>query len=116
MRLLCEIFVIGALLYLGWQTPFREWLPGATKAHATVVGTAAPATNTAPQPQLRPLARAAATPSGSWMWDPAHRSALDRPAYNPNQASQTFQDEGRARYWIDGNGVRHNYDSSAPSP
>jgi len=50
------------------------------------------------------------------MWDPAHRSALDRPAYNPNQASQSYQDESRARYWIDGNGVRHNYDSSAPPP
>jgi len=114
MRLLCEIVVIGALVYLGWHTPFREWLPGATKAQPAVVATnPVPA---APQPQLRPVVRAATTPSGSWMWDPAHRSALDRPAYNPNQASQSYQDEGRAKYWIDGNGVRHNYDSSAPPP
>ena len=24
MRLLCEIFVIGALLYFGWEKPFRD--------------------------------------------------------------------------------------------
>ncbi len=111
MRLLCEIFFIGALIYLGWEKPFRQWVPGASKAQPAVV-TASPAA--APQPQLRPWVRAAATPSGDWMWDPAHRSTLDRPAYNPNQSSQNYQDEGSARYWIDGRGVRHSYDSSAP--
>jgi len=25
MRLLVEILIVGGLIYLGWQTPFREW-------------------------------------------------------------------------------------------
>ncbi len=112
MRLLCEIFVIGALLYLGWQTPFREWLPGATKAQPAVVATTPGAE--APPPQLRPVVRAVATPSGDWMWDPSHRSPLDRPGYKSDQASQSYQDESRARYWIDGRGVKHSYDSVPP--
>ena len=113
MRLLCEIFIIGVLIYVGWEKPFREWLPGTGTAKPSVV-TAAPDAAT-PRPELRPLVRAAATPSGDWMWDPAHRSTLDRPAYDPNQASQTYQDASHRRYWIDGRGVRH-YDSSAPPP
>jgi hypothetical protein len=115
MRTLLEILVVIALVGLTWQKSIQDRVNDLTgrKPQAAVV-TTAPAKTTAPQPQLRPLVRA--TPSGDWMWDPAHRSALDRPAYNPNQASQTYQDEGRARYWIDSHGVRHNYDSSAPPP
>jgi hypothetical protein len=26
MRLLCEIFIIGGLIYLGWEKPFKEWI------------------------------------------------------------------------------------------
>jgi hypothetical protein len=25
MRLLLEIVIVGALIYLGWNTPFKEW-------------------------------------------------------------------------------------------
>jgi hypothetical protein len=32
MRLLIEIFVISALIYLGWDTPFKQWGDRATAA------------------------------------------------------------------------------------
>jgi hypothetical protein len=83
MRLLGEIIVIGALIYIGWAAPFRDYLP------ATISGVAkSTTTQTAPPSQARPIARAssastAATstsiPSGAWMWDPNRHSALDRP-------------------------------------
>jgi len=82
VRLLCELFIIGALIYFGWEKPFRDWVPW-TQTTKPAAGTAAPAAAVAatPRPQLRPFVRAAPTPSGDWMWDPAHRSTLDRPAY-----------------------------------
>jgi hypothetical protein len=117
MRTLLEILVVVALVTLTWQKSIQDRVNDLTgrKPNAAVV-TTGPATTTAPQPQLRPLVRATATPSGDWMWDPSRRSALDRPAYNPNQSSQSYQDQSHARYWIDSHGVRHNYDSSAPPP
>jgi hypothetical protein len=33
MRLLVEILVIGALIYLGWDTPFKQW---AERANTTI--------------------------------------------------------------------------------
>jgi hypothetical protein len=60
MRLLCEIFVIGALIYLGWEKPFNEWL------HSK-------------PPAARPLVRVSPTPSSAWMRDPSRRTALDTP-------------------------------------
>jgi len=71
MRLLCEIFVIGALIYLGWEKPFSDWLH--SKPETPKV---APAT--------RPLARVAPTPSSAWMRDPNRQTALDTPAAKPN--------------------------------
>jgi hypothetical protein len=97
MRLLCEILVIGALIYLGWEKPFREWI--GQKSEAPVVTTPA---------SQRPIVRATAVPTqpgwmhdpnrhtsldtpvpgssaslpskpGSWMYDPNHRSPLDPP-------------------------------------
>src|SRR5207253_8026975 len=104
VRLLCEIFVVAGLLSLGWAKPFRDWLPGNQTAKPPAVSAA----SQTPRPQLRPLVRAAPTPSGEWMWDPAHRSTLDRPAYDSQRPSQRYLDETRGRkYWIDGQGVRH---------
>jgi hypothetical protein len=77
MRLLLEVFVIGALIYIGWATPFRDYLP------ASISGVAKSKTDstvaTQPQPQPRPIARSTSTPSGSWMWDPNRHTALDSP-------------------------------------
>jgi len=115
VRLLCEIFIVAALIYFGWEKPFRDWLPGTRKAEPPVV-TAAPAAP-APRPQLRPLVRATATPSGDWMWDPAHRAALDRPAYDSKDASSRYKDAATSqKYWIDSRGVRHYESGVAPAP
>ncbi|MFL6515666.1 MAG: hypothetical protein ACJ8M1_11650 [Chthoniobacterales bacterium] len=65
MRLLCELFVIGGLLYLGWEIPFRDRLPNNAQPVAK---------------SSRALVQQTATPSGAWMHDPNHRSALDTPA------------------------------------
>jgi hypothetical protein len=88
MRLLIEILVVGALIYLGWERPFKQW---ADQARAAVrseqaapgsqEGVSATATST-PIPLLRPIIRAT-PPSGAWMWDPKHRGTLDRPAPSP---------------------------------
>jgi hypothetical protein len=99
MRLLIEIFVIGALLYVGWEKPFRDWLPGSKPTNASAAphqpfnATAAPqsaqsgawmydpnrrtALDNKPAPQHS--AQPVTTGSGSWMWDPSHHSPLDRP-------------------------------------
>src|SRR3981081_1738961 len=95
MRLLCEIFVIGGLIYLGWERPFSEWLysPPAAKpfVRARPTPSAAwmrdPSRRTAldtPIPSDPPPARPnfpqhSPSAPGSWMWDPNHRSALDPP-------------------------------------
>ena len=71
MRLLCEVFIIGGLLYLGWDTPFQNRLPW-TKSSATK-----PAIVIA-RPAVAPAA--AATPqSAGWMHDPNRRTVLDTP-------------------------------------
>jgi len=86
VRLLVEIFVIGALIYLGWEKPFKEWVDqmrGTSTVKQTAVapqGIVAPPTST---PALIPVVRATPTPSGAWMWDPNHRGALDRPTPSP---------------------------------
>jgi hypothetical protein len=81
MRLLLEILIIGALVYLGWETPFRDRFPASTsgvaKSKSNATGTSQPINASAAPHQ--PTARSTPTPSGAWMWDPSHRSALDRP-------------------------------------
>src|SRR5438874_13767086 len=67
MRFLLEIIIIGALIYIGWEKPFTQWIHG-------------PPPVVAPRP--RPIVQAAATPSGAWMRDPNRQSSLDTPAAN----------------------------------
>src|SRR6267142_1300003 len=77
MRLLCEIVVIGALIYLGWEKPFKEWI--GQKAEAPVV--------TTPVSQ-GPIVRATAVPTQpGWMHDPNRHTSLDSPV--PGSASST---------------------------
>ena len=104
MRSLCEVFIIGALLYLGWDIPFGQRVDqvmGKTPAVATGVSPAnssalaVPSANQIPRTALAPVTRTnapprqpfntavapqpAATTSGSWMWDANHHSPLDPP-------------------------------------
>jgi hypothetical protein len=76
MRLLIEIFVIGALIYIGWEKPFRDWLPNSQPA-VTATPNARAASH--PQPRSTSSATAASQPSGAWMNDPNRRTALDTP-------------------------------------
>src|SRR5205809_5092141 len=102
MRVLCEIFIVGALLYFGWEEPYKQWIdqvrgqPTVTTATATpgkramatpvaapsaawVPARPQPATSNAPAPRPSPQ-----TKSGDWMWDPSHRSPLDPPRKHPS--------------------------------
>jgi hypothetical protein len=89
MRTLVEIFVVGALIYFGWEKPFKDWaneirarLPIKQTEVAPQEVVPAPPTPT-PAPRLIPGIRGIPTPSGAWMWDPNHRGALDRPSPSP---------------------------------
>ena len=92
MRFLCEIFVIGGLLYLGWDKPFHERLPkGASDQSVPAAPTPPPAVVAIPAPSNwihdpnrrsaldTPQPQPAKPSAGSWMWDSAHRSPLDPP-------------------------------------
>ena len=118
MRLLVEILIVGALIYVAWDMPLKQRvdqvqaavraaMPSkqpATAPQEPVVAPAAPTST--PIPLLRPIQRAT-VPPGVWMWDPKHQSVLDRPAYGQTQVSQKYQDASGRSYWIDAQGVRH---------
>jgi|ERR1043166_7393095 hypothetical protein len=110
MRTLLEIFVVAVLIYVGWQIPFRDRLP----ASISGVAKSTPVPITVSQTQPRPIARSTSTPpNGEWMWDPNHRSALDRPAYDSKEPR--YEDSLGRKYWIDGRGVKH-YVNEQPTP
>jgi len=91
MRLLVEIFIVGALIYFGWEKPFKESvdqvrskLTGKPTAVAPQEAVPPPPTPT-PAPRIVPGIQGLSTPtpSGAWMWDATHRGALDRPSPSP---------------------------------
>ena len=125
MRLFCEIFLAAVLIWLGWTKSFQDRInqmrgiepPPAVATHQTQVrqaltdgsvATTAPAPRQPFVPAYRP--RPASTPSGDWMWDPAHRNPLDRSAYKPDAAQST----PTQTYWIDSRGVRHSTNGTPP--
>lgn len=104
MRLLLEVVVFVALIALAWDRTFREraadipivgpkyFAPASTAAASPAVA-ANPLRALSPQtrttlPLATPVVTAApvrvaqpvppASPSGAWMWDKEHHSALDR--------------------------------------
>jgi hypothetical protein len=87
MRLLVEIVIIGGLIYLGWEKPFKEWQNQVRAAVTSKHEAASQESATAPAaqnavPQTRPIIRV--TPQhGAWMWDPNHHGTLDRPSPTP---------------------------------
>jgi hypothetical protein len=131
MRLFCELFLAAALIWLGWTKSFHDRIdqmrgiqpPPPVAAHQTQVrqaiaasdnsvATPAPAPRQPFIPRYAP-ARPSSTPSGDWMWDPAHRNPLDRPAYKTGTGAQQTPAQG---YWIDSRGVRHYTNGSSPPP
>jgi len=94
MRTLAEIFVVGVLIYFGWEMPFKDWASDArsrltgkptTVVPQEVVPTPAPPTPT-PPPRIVPGIQGLSTPTphGAWRLDPNHRSPLDPPRNSPS--------------------------------
>ena len=118
MRLLFEILIVGALIYLAWDMPLKQRADQVQAAMRAAVKSKPPAAapeetvappvppTSTPIPLLRPIQRAT-VPPGAWMWDPKRQSVLDRPAYGQTQLSQKYQDASGRSYWIDAQGVRH---------
>jgi hypothetical protein len=100
MRTLCELFVIAALVWLTWDQSIKDRLGDLT-------GRKVASPPPAPPPAVRYVTKPTPTPSGDWMWDPARRSSLDRPAYEGREGSQRYLDAQGRKYWIDAKGVRH---------
>jgi hypothetical protein len=83
MRLLIEIFVVAALIYLGWERPFKDWTDD---ARSKLTGKRAEvARPKPPPPRVVPGIQglSAPTPRGAWMWDRNHHGTLDRPTPSP---------------------------------
>ena len=125
MRLFCELFLVAVLIWLGWTKSFHDRInqirgiqpePAAQQTQAGQTTAAATATTAPRQPFLPRYApaRPSSTPSGDWMWDPAHHNPLDKPAYKTGSTSaQQTPSQG---YWIDGRGVRHYGNTPPPAP
>jgi hypothetical protein len=127
VRLFCELFLVAVLIWLGWTKSFHDRIdqirgveptPAPATAQAQVrQATTAGATTTAPRQPFIPRYAPArpSTPSGAWMWDPAHRGTLDRPSYKTGDTSaqQQAQQSGQ-NFWIDGQGVRHSTNATPP--
>ena len=127
MRLFCELFLVAVLIWLGWTKSFHDRIdqirgveptPAPQQAQVRQTTTAATTTTTAPAPRqpFIPLipARPSSTPSGDWMWDPAHRNPLDSPPTKLKMRQQQYQDAGHQNYWIDSRGVRHPVNATPP--
>ena len=124
MRLFCELFLVAVLIWLGWTKSFHDRIdqirgveptPAPQQAQVRQTTTAATTTTSAPRQPFLPASRARtpSPPSGDWMWDPAHRNPLDKPAYKTGGG--TAQQTPAQNYWIDSRGVRHSV-SATPSP
>jgi hypothetical protein len=122
MRLFCELFIVAVLVWLGWSTSYQQRIDKLRGIEPTPPPQArqmAVAPSVPPhQPFLPAYARThpSSTPSGDWMWDPAHRNPLDRPAYKTGDSSvQQGAQQSSQNYWIDGRGIRHPT-TGTPSP
>ncbi|MEP7072258.1 MAG: hypothetical protein ABI839_07715 [Verrucomicrobiota bacterium] len=120
MRLLCELFAVAVLVWIGWNKSFHDWTnqargvpPEPSKTAAAVTADAAPQQPAVVRRIVSPPPQP--TRSGEWMWDTAHRGTLDRPAYGSTEQSQSYRESGQRHYWIDAQGNRH-YESATPPP
>ena len=95
MRLLMEIFIIGGLIYLGWELPFKQRVDQAQVAVRTAVRSKLPATapeepvatpvtrTPTPPPRVVPGIWRQSTPHGAWRLDPNYHAPLDAPVRSP---------------------------------
>ena len=127
MRLICELILIVGLIALGWQKSFKQWTDDwrhtrQTKAMSVRQTTAVNNASVPRQPFVNagyarsvPPRPQPSTSNGEWMWDPAHRAAVDRPASDVQASAGYYRDTTGRKYWIDSRGYRH-YEGSGPSP
>lgn len=104
VRLLCELVIILALVALGWQKSFHEWVDqarGGSKSGAPEQQSAR---------RALPANAAASRQPFNAVAPVRPRSGADQPAYD-NKRSFTghvfYKDEQGKTYWIDGAGRRH---------
>jgi len=102
MRTLIELLIVAGLVAMTWQQSLQDRWAGLTGRKVGAAATPAPVVRYVTRP-----APAATVSSGEWMWDPSHRTALDRPAYDTNYAQQHYVDGQGRSYWYDAKGVRH---------
>jgi len=86
VRLLVEILIVGGLVYLGWEQPFKERVDE-VRARVTgkqaQVGLQEVVPTPAPTPRIVPGIVRETTPAhGGWRLDPNHRSPLDPPLHD----------------------------------
>src|SRR5437667_12825959 len=92
VRLVCELILIIGLIALGWQKSFKQWTDDwrgmrQTKTMPVHQTTAVNTTGVPRQPFVNAGYTRNAPPraqptvsNGDWMWDPSHRTVLDRSA------------------------------------
>ena len=89
MRTLAQIFIIAALIYFGWNKPFKDWVDDARRMLPGKPTEVAPQDVVPPRPTPTPAPRIVPgiirqpTPSGAWMWNATHRGVLDSPTPSP---------------------------------
>lgn len=116
MRALLNVLLLVGLISviaLTWDKPLRERV-GEIPLVGPYVSNSAAGDRQSPR-ATRVSGRAAepAAPpqsNGGWMWDPNHKTSLDRPAYNPTHAFTNhvyYVDNNGAKYWVDAQGQRH---------
>jgi hypothetical protein len=115
MRALLNVVLLVGLVSvvaISWDKPLRERV-----SEMPVVGHYMPAVSPDSRPAQRPMRISEHTQpppapqsNGGWMWDPSHRGALDRPAYNQTHGFSGhvyYADSKGAKYWIDAQGQHH---------
>jgi len=111
LNILVLLGLIG-LIALSWDKSLGERLSEIPLRGRYIAGESAsamPATR-ATRVAAHTRGEPAATPAnGAWMWDPNHRTALDRPANQTHTFTNHiyYVDNNGAKYWLDAQGQRH---------
>ena len=90
MRTFAQIFIFAALIYFGWNKPFKIWVDDARRMLGGKPAEVAPQEVVPPRPTPTPapriipgIIRQPTPPRGDWMWNATHRGALDSPTPSP---------------------------------
>jgi hypothetical protein len=93
MRKLAVLLIIAALIYFGWDKPFKIWvddawrmLPGKQTTEVAPQNVVPAQPTPTPAPRIIPgIVRQPTPPSDAWMWNATHRGALERPTPSPTR-------------------------------